>query len=47
MKIYGHTYYNCIFSAIVGCEKNQDWSVINIYPTGSDEEVCVVYYIEN
>jgi len=46
MKVYEYKYYNCLFSAIVGCENNQDWNVINIYPTGSDKEVCVVYYIE-
>ena len=46
MKSYQYKYYNCIFSAIVCCENNQDWNVINIYPTGSDKEVCVVYYIE-
>ena len=46
MKEYHYKHYDCLFHAIVDCENNQDWNVINIYPTGLNTEVNVVYYIE-
>jgi len=44
MKEYHYEEFSSILSATLECELNQDWNVINIYPTGWRQEVCVVYY---
>ena len=44
MKTYFSIEFDSIYKAIEACDKNQDWNVINIYPTGWRHEVCVVYY---
>lgn len=45
-KVYYYENYDRISKAIKDCGQHQDWNVINIYPTGWRQEVCVVYYIE-
>lgn len=44
MKQYHYREFSSILSATLECELNQDWNVINIYPTGWRQEVCVIYY---
>ena len=44
MKTYFSIEFDSIYKAMEACDKNQDWNVINIYPTGWRHEVCVVYY---
>ena len=44
MKEYFEREFESIYAAIKACNDNQDWNVINIYPTGWRHEVCVVYY---
>ena len=44
MKTYFSIEFDSIYKAIETCNENQDWNVINIYPTGWRQEVCVVYY---
>ena len=43
-KVYGYQYYNSQWEAMMFCNTHQEWNVINIYPTGCGEEVCVIYY---
>ena len=45
MKAYYSSEFDSIYKAIDACNENQDWNVINIYPTGWRQEVCMVYYI--
>lgn len=47
MKTYFSRRYDSIYWAINACNENQHWNVINIYPTGWKQEVCVVYYTTN
>ena len=44
MKTYYSREFDSIDRAIRACNDNQDWNVINIYPTGWKQAVCVVYY---
>ena len=44
MKKYNSCLYDCVDRALKDCNNHQERNVINIYPTGWREEVCVVYY---
>ena len=44
MKTYYSREFDYLYQAIRDCNDNQDWNVINIYPTGWRQQVCVVYY---
>ena len=44
MKKYNSRSYDYVDKALEDCNNHQDWTVINIYPTGWRQEVCVVYY---
>lgn len=45
MKKYNSRLYDYIDKALEDCNNHQCWNVINIYPTGwNQEKVCVVYY---
>lgn len=44
MKAYFSCEFDSIYKAIEACDDNQNWNVVNIYPTGWRQEVCVVYY---
>ena len=44
MKRYDSRFYDYVDRALEDCNNHQDWNVINIYPTGWRQEVCVVYY---
>jgi len=44
MKKYFSREFGSIYKAIETCNEHQYWNVINIYPTGWRQEVCVVYY---
>ena len=39
MKKYFSSEFDSIYTAIKTCDENQDWNVINIYPTGWRQEV--------
>lgn len=43
-KIYRSWNYDYIEDALKECERNQEWNVISIYPTGWRQEVTVAYY---
>ena len=45
MKRYHSATFDTITNALYHCEDNQVWHVINIYPTGYNHQVRVVYYI--
>lgn len=45
MKKYHTLTFDSEYDAIDACNKNQDWNVINFYPTGWRQEIAVVYYI--
>lgn len=44
MKTYYSREFDYLYQATRDCNDNQDWNVINIYPTGWRQQVCVVYY---
>lgn len=44
MKIYYSSEFDSLDEALETCNKHQEWNVINIYPTGWRQQVCVVYY---
>ena len=44
MKKYNSRSYDYVYEALKDCNNHQDWNVINIYPTGWRQQVCVVYY---
>jgi hypothetical protein len=43
-KVYGYQCYDSLWDAMMYCNSHQEWNIINIYPTGWRQEVCVVYY---
>ena len=47
MKKYFYEEYEWIDEAIQACNENQNWNIINIYPTGWRQEVRVVFYVQS
>ena len=45
MKEFHNMEYDSIYDALDDCNGNQWWNVVNIYPTGYRQQVCVVYFI--
>ena len=43
MKHYHFEHFDNIAEAVDECNKKSFWDVVNIYSTGYQDEVCVVY----
>lgn len=45
MKEFHKMDYDSIYDALDACDIHQEWNVVNIYPTGYRQQVCIVYFI--